>query len=57
MTDIRIFIVNNTGTLALDGYEPPDTRMDAYCIFSSNFMAPTGLADEADNNQSVLWAL
>ena len=57
MTDIRIFIVSNTGTLALDGYEPPDTRMDAYCIFPSNFMALTGLADEAQCNQSVLWAL
>ena len=57
MPNINIFLVNQSGTLSLEGYRAPETRMDAYGISSSYFMTHSDLALEADTHQPVLWEL
>ena len=57
MPNINIFLVNQSGTLSLEGYRAPETRMDAYGISSNYFMTHSDLALEADTHQPVLWEL
>jgi hypothetical protein len=57
MPNINIFLVNQSGTLSLEGYRAPETRMDAYGISFSYFMTHSDLALEADTHQPVLWEL
>ena len=57
MPNINIFLVNQSGTLSLEGYRASETRMDAYGISSSYFMTHSDLALEADTHQPVLWEL
>ena len=51
---IDIFLVSEHGTLSLQDYEGPDTRMEAYGLSSTKFTTRADLASEACIHQSVL---
>ena len=56
-SETSVFFVGKRGTLSLEGYRGPETRMDAYGISSSYFMTYSDLGLEANTHQPVLWEL